>query len=99
MALINWLKVLRALQRSEEIKRNLDYCINLRRKDVCSCRHGELCQRALAIATDLSDNAIKNMLYRLERHKDELGDWFPFEIRVIEAGMNQPRKFIRLRSD
>ena len=99
MALINWLKVLRALQMAEKIKKENDYCRKMREKDVCRCKHGELCQRALAIATDLSDNAIKNMLYRLEQHRKELGDWFPFEIRIIEAGMNQPRKFIRLRSD
>lgn len=99
MALVNWLKVLRALQKAEEIKRGLDYCRKMREKGACNCKRGELCQRALAIATDLSDNAIKNMLYRLESFKDELGDDFPFEIRVIKAGMNQPRKFIRLKSD
>ena len=99
MALVNWLKVLRALQKAEEIKRGLDYCRKMREKGACNCKRGELCQRALAIATDLSDNAIKNMLYRLESSKDELGDDFPFEIRVIKAGMNQPRKFIRLKSD
>ncbi len=98
MALVNWLKVLRALQMAEEIKRNLDYCTNLRQRNACNCKHGELCQRALAIATGLSDNAIKNMLLRLELYREELGDWFPFEIRKIDAGMNQPRKFIRLRS-
>jgi len=64
---------------------------------VCNCKRGELCQRALALATGLSDNAIKNMLYRLELFRDELKDDFPFEIRVINDGMNQPKKFIRLR--
>ena len=95
--LLNWLKVLRALQRAEEIKGKLDYCRKMTEKGVCSCRSGELCQRALARVTKLSDNAIKNMLLRLEAFRDELGDDFPFEIRRIEAGMNQPRKFIRLR--
>jgi len=36
---------------------------------------------------------IKKMLYRLEQYREEFGDDFPFEIRVIKAGMNQPRKF------
>ena len=97
MALVNWLKVLRALQRADEIKRGLDYCRKMRDKDFCNCKRGELCQRALGIATGLSDNAIKNMLLRLEAFREELGDDFPFEIRKIEAGMNQPRKFIRLK--
>ena len=97
MALVNWLKVLRALQKAEEIKRNSDYCRKMMSKGACSCRIGELCQRALALATGLSDNAIKNMLLRLEAFRDELRDEFPFEIRKVEAGMNQPRKFIRLR--
>ncbi len=96
MALVNWLKMLRALQKAEEIKRSSDYCKKMKERGVCSCRVGELCQRALAIATDLSDNAIKNMILRLELYKEELED-FPFEIRVIKAGGNVPRKFIRLR--
>ena len=95
MVLVNLLKVLRSLQRAEEIKEELDYCQKTRERDVCECKHGELCQRALAIATGLSDNAIKNMLLRLEYYAEE--DWFPFEIRKINAGMNQPRKFIKLR--
>ena len=82
---------------AEEIKKESDYCKKMKEK-ACKCRYGELCQRALAIVTGLSDNAIKNMLTRLERHRDELGDWFPFEIRKVEAGMNQPRKFIRLKA-
>ena len=67
------------------------------RRGVCSCRSGELCQKALARVTKLSDNAIKNMILHLESFKEELGEDFPFEIRKIEAGMNQQRKFIRLR--
>lgn len=94
MALLNFLRVLRVLQRAEEVKAELDYC---RGREGCSCRAGEMCQRALAKATGLSDNAIKNMILRLEAARDELKEDFPFEIRNVKAGMNQPRKFIRLR--
>jgi|Deesub1362B_J571_1020462.scaffolds.fasta_scaffold00101_15 hypothetical protein len=95
MALANYLKVLRALQRSEDVKRDLSYCQS---REGCLCTAGELCQRALAIATGLSDNAVKNMLLRLETYREELGEEFPFEIRKISGGGNYPRKFLRLRN-
>lgn len=97
MALLNYLKVLRALQKAEIIKRNSEYCLKQREKNVCDCKRGELCQRALAFETGLSDNAIKNMLLRLEYYKEQLGDDFPFSIRVKAEGGNFPRKFIKLR--
>ena len=95
MALANYLKVVRVLERSEEIKSTLSYC---RSRDNCQCRAGELCQRALALATGLSDNAIKNMILRLERQGLEEGE-IPLRVRSISGGGNYPRKFVSLRRD
>ena len=94
MALVNYLKVVGVLQKAERVKAELEYC---RGREDCSCKAGELCQRAIAKATGLSDNAVKNMILRLEAMREELGDLYPFEVRVLSGGGNYPRKFVRLR--
>ena len=94
MGLANYLKIVRVLHQSEKIKSQLSYCRSARN---CQCMNGEMCQRALSRATGLTDNAIKNMILRLEMYREELGEYFPFEIRNIAEGGNFPRKFIKLR--
>ena len=97
--LISFFKITRALQMADKIKRELDYCIRMTKKGVCSCRSGELCQTALARYTKLSSEAIRQMLDRIKDFSELYGeDWNPFEIRKIDAGQNEPRKFIRLKT-
>jgi len=96
--LVTFFKITRALQRAEEIKGKLDYCRKMTERGVCSCRSGELCQTALARYTKLSSEAIRQMLNRIRDFSELHGeDWNPFEVRRINAGQNEPRKFIRLK--
>jgi Mg2+ and Co2+ transporter CorA len=88
------LKIIKALQESEKIKKELEYCRNRREKGICTCRIGELCQRALAKSLNLSDDLVKRYLLILEKLEDNL-----IEIRSDRLiKRSYPRKFIRLKN-
>ena len=87
------LKIIKALQESENIKRELEYCRNRMEKGICTCRMGELCQRALAKSLNLSDDLVRRYLLILEKLEDNL-----IEIRSDRLiKRSYPRKFIRLK--
>ena len=96
--LVTLLKIIRALQMAEEIKRTLPYCQRMQEQDCCFCVAGELCQTALAEATGVSKEAIRQFLERLEFVEIE-ERWNPIHIRKIkDIKQTYPRKFIRLKS-
>ena len=87
------LKIIKALQESEKIKKELEYCKNRRDKGICTCRTGELCQRALAKLLNLNDDLVKRYLLILEKLEDDF-----IEIRSDRLiKRSYPRKFIRLK--
>jgi hypothetical protein len=95
--LVTLLKIIRALQMAEQIKRSLSYCQVMRERGCCFCVAGELCQTALAEATGITKEAIRQFLERLEFIEIE-ERWNPIHIRRIsDVGNNFPRKFIRLK--
>jgi len=50
-------RIIEALRRAEEIKRELWYCQSLQKLGYCYCREGELCQTTLAFYLEISKEA------------------------------------------
>ena len=90
-------KIIDALRRAEEIKKEFWYCQSLQRLGYCYCREGELCQTALALYLEISKEAIRQFLDRLEfTFQDDV----PIKIRTIsDIKPTYPRKFISLKKD
>ncbi|ADB57902.1 hypothetical protein [Archaeoglobus profundus] len=90
-------RIIEALERAEEIKRTLPYCEGMRELGCCHCREGELCQTALAIYLEISKEAIRQFLNRLEF---VFQDDVPIRIRTLtEIRQSYPRKFISLKKE
>jgi len=90
-------RIIEALRRAEEIKRELWYCQSLQKLGYCYCREGELCQTALALYLEISKEAIRQFLDRLEFVME---NDVPVKIRTIkDIKPTYPRKFISLREE